>query len=145
MSGELKPTVLDTCDYDLSGDETTPSGAWTNGWVKIQEPSGSVLWEGVRRLLARREGVRDYLLDEFTPSGPLTLTVHHAWSGYSEYTITSTWDEITIEWGDAKIDYPSMAEFFRAVFEADLSYSNHETRWAMERDPEYGPIAKRLR
>lgn len=66
--------------------------------------------------------IRQYMVTKFSGKwgwldlgGDPEITVASMWSGYSEYTITSTWDEISIQWGDHIIEFESMAEFFREI------------------------------
>lgn len=45
------------------------------------------------------------------------FVVSNCWSGYSEYTITSTWDEIEFSIGSHSYHFESMPEFFKAMSE----------------------------
>lgn len=103
--------------------------------VTYHEPSDSILAHGVLSLLAKSVSekpaprgvtqppmwsVRERMKRELRDTN-LLLTVLSCWSGYSECTITSTWAEITVEWGRYELHFESMAEFFRAVADADVN------------------------
>ena len=49
------------------------------------------------------------------------ITVQECWSGYSEYSITSTWSEVylTIPELDWERNWPSMGHFLRALSDAN--------------------------
>lgn len=47
------------------------------------------------------------------------LVTHHRWSGYSEYTITSTWEEVHVHHGGSDLHYDDMGAFMRALAEAN--------------------------
>lgn len=94
---------------------TTPSGAGRDGYEVYTESADSPLGRAIRDLIIDKTGESPW---NISLEGNPQLTVHHAWSGYSEYTITSTWDEMQINWGDYELNFESMPEFFRAVSEA---------------------------
>lgn len=51
----------------------------------------------------------------------LFMTTEECWSGYSEYTVTSTWSAIVIsvpEW-DFEFSFPKVSEFLQALIEND--------------------------
>jgi hypothetical protein len=53
-------------------------------------PSGSTSFDDAVRAMARRKG------HDVKPDAKVTVEMAGEWSGYSEYTITNTWDEFTI-------------------------------------------------
>jgi hypothetical protein len=94
-----------------------------------------IIRAAVVKLVAFRLGMPDWWSEEGNgafgqkrdidfPKSPMLMHVHHCWSGYSEYTITSTWDEITIEWGDWKYRWDGMATFFRQLEEAERYFDD---------------------
>jgi len=92
----------------------TPSGASRNGYAVYTENADYPLGRAIRDLIADKTGEPAWCL---RLEGDPELTVHYAWSGYSEYTITSTWDEMQIVWDGHELNFDSMPEFFRAVSE----------------------------
>ena len=110
---------------DESYDGTSPSGNSRDGFTTFQEDADSPLAEAVAKFLIKQLGTelseweRARRISEAVKGHPLEFTTHHCWSGYSEYTITSTWDEMSFKWGEFEHHFESMAEFFKALADAD--------------------------
>lgn len=112
-------------EVDESYEGVSPGGDRRNGYTTYTEPADSPLADGVLDYLARQiapEGLRDWEFDRYqhqilraVHDKPLTFTVHDCWSGYSEYTITQEWSEISFSWGVHEHHFEGMAEFFRAL------------------------------
>jgi hypothetical protein len=98
---------VDYGDYD-------PEGGCVSGFVTEEVNRRSTFGEAVVRLVLR-ETNRTY----GHPNVLMTTRSH--WSGYSEYTVTSTWSEIILtvpEWNWER-EWPSLGEFLRAMAEAN--------------------------
>lgn len=99
-------------DTDWS-DDPSPAGSWRQGYITYQETEEYLVDHIRGYVYSTLGGRRPYL------SGYPTLTIHNCWSGYSEYTITSQWHEIGIEWDGHSFFFESTAEFLKALSEAD--------------------------
>lgn len=95
-------------------DEPSPSGSQRQGYVTYEETE-QYLVDQIRGFIRSKSTGYLYL------HGYPTLTVHHCWSGYSEYTVTSTWHEVGIEWDGNSYFFESTAEFFKALSEVEES------------------------
>lgn len=93
-------------------EDPSPAGSKRQQYVTYDETE-DYLVNHIRAYLKRDNGYI-YL------SGYPTLTVHKCWDGYSEYTITATWDEIHIRWGDYEAFFDSSAAFLQALSEVEL-------------------------
>lgn len=112
-------------EVEESYDGESPNGSWRDGYTTYVEPSDSPLADGVVDFLARKAApgdVKNWQFDRYqgdirrsVRDKPLTFTVHNCWSGYSEYTITDVWSEISFTWGEHEHHFEGMAEFFRAL------------------------------
>lgn len=114
--------VLEEVDEYYSG--RAPSGSARDGYSTYEEPAGTPLAEAVRTHLTRLEAEKgkknpEWVVRGQTKNQPLKVTVHACWSGYSEYTITNTWTEASIEWGPYALEFESMAELFRTLADAE--------------------------
>ena len=98
--------LIDSIDHY---DYYDPEGEKSLGIETYTEPADSPLGQAISRYIQKDRWVSLY--------GDPKLTVNKRWSGYSEYTITSTWDAIKIEWGVHTLEFDSMAEFFRKISE----------------------------
>lgn len=102
-----KPAEVDYGDYDEEGE-------CVSGFVT--KPVGkSGTFERAVHELVLRETDRTY----GNPS--ILMTTREHWSGYSEYTVTSTWSEIILtvpEWNWER-EWSSLGDFFRALAEAN--------------------------
>lgn len=96
-----------------SWEGAAPSGANRDAYVTYTE-ADAYLYDAIRQIIGKKIGKHWFSL----PGHPV-ITLHECWSGYSEYTITSTWSEIGIEWGEHSLYYESMGAFFTAAAEAD--------------------------
>lgn len=111
MTQDLKyaePADVDYGDY-------SPSGECVNGYVtKPVEPNDA--FGRALDALIRKETGRSYI-----GSGRILMTTTECWSGYSEYTITNQWSEITITMPSIAFEksWTSMGDFFRAVADAN--------------------------
>lgn len=72
-----------------------------------------ILHDPVINLVRERAGDYYYSLE------PLYLVTEGKWSGYSEFTITSQWDEVHVHYGDVDLHWNSMGEFISALAEAN--------------------------
>lgn len=95
-------------------DGESPAGSSRDGYVTYHE-TDEYLIDAIKSMIASKEGQKQWRL--VLPGKP-EITVHHCWSGYSEYTITSSWDEITVTWGKYSYDFKHVSEFFRALADA---------------------------
>lgn len=116
-------------EVDENCDGTTPSGAGRDGYVTYEE-TDPILLNAIQKFVMADKEWREteppypyYPKDE-----PLLLTVHHAWSGWSEYTITSTWDEVTVKWGGFERHFESMSDFLAALAK-DADKPDHAYQW----------------
>lgn len=71
-----------------------------------------VLHEPILNLL-RQEGHGAYWPE------PMYLVTEERWSGYSEYTITSTWTEVHVHYGEVDLHFDDMGEFIRRLADAN--------------------------
>lgn len=55
---------------------------------------------------------------------PMYLVTEGRWSGYSEYTITSTWTEVHVHHGEVDLHFDDMGEFMRRLAAANPPGSN---------------------
>ncbi|BBY34929.1 hypothetical protein BST33_00150 [Mycolicibacter minnesotensis] len=71
------------------------------------------------------EALRHYFENDPWTSipGKPSFTVYGCWSGCSEYTITSEWDEIEVVWGKHRRVWDSMSQFF-----SDLADAHQDVR-----------------
>lgn len=125
-----------TGEVDEYYDGESPAGSRRNGYTTYEEPVDSPLARGVRDFLVckiRPEGrkyfenyIDENVVDAAVSGHPLLLTVHECWSGYSEYTITSVWQEIGIEWGTYSHHFESMPDFFRSIADAGVALERDE-------------------
>lgn len=112
-------------EVEESYDGESPNGSWRDGYTTYVEPQDSPLADGVLGYLTRKVTPVDARYGELdrnqsaimraVQDKPLTFTVHNCWSGYSEYTITDMWSEISFTWGEYEHHFEGMAEFFRAL------------------------------
>lgn len=86
-----------------------PSGAWRDGYETYTETHPELV-ASIRHLITGNAWAG-------IPGHP-EVTVHKCWSGYSEYTITSEWQEIEIVWGKHRLYYEHISDFFKALSEA---------------------------
>lgn len=73
---------------------------------------GDVLYEPIANL------IRTKVPGHWT-TAPLYLVTEGKWSGYSEYTITSTWDEVHVHHGSVDMHWDDMGAFIRALADAN--------------------------
>lgn len=94
-----------------------------DGYTQYEENPDSPLAEAIRRYLATApdapQGRNEHTVQATTRGHNLLIAAHHCWSGFSEMTITNEWTGISIEWGQYTAKFGSMAEFFRALADAD--------------------------
>lgn len=100
-------------EVDESYDGISPLGSGRDGYVTYTETE-DYLVDLIRGFIIQEKGLNSYNSYLDLPGYP-RLTVHNCWSGYSEYTITSTWHEITVEWGIYGVHFASAPEFFKAL------------------------------
>ena len=93
----------------------SPSGAWRDGYTTYREPDNSPVARAIFQHIERSH--RNVWMQ--VRHEPLELTVHNCWSGYSEYTITNTWSEVSVKWGPFELHFDSMPAFFRALAETE--------------------------
>ncbi|OBJ40260.1 hypothetical protein A5630_25250 [Mycolicibacterium mucogenicum] len=98
---------------DEGYDGRSPLGSQRMGYTTYTEVD-DYLVEAIRKMFQHLSGDRWRYFH-----GWPVITVSDCWSGYSEYTITSRWDEISIEWDGRGVHYASMGEFFAAALEAE--------------------------
>lgn len=93
-------------------DEPAPSGSKRQNYVTYVERE-DYLVNHIRAYIRMQESGRPY----GTPylRGYPTLTVHRCWDGYSEYTVTSVWDEVEVVWDGYRHYFESTAEFLAAL------------------------------
>lgn len=107
MSNE-EPWVYDSLKWATDNGYAHDDEAYTQ--VVIEE--GHVLHEPIINLL-RSEGQQTY------HRAPMYLVTEERWSGYSEYTITSTWTEVHVHYGDVDLHFNDMGEFMRRLSDAN--------------------------
>lgn len=111
-------------DDEYYGGES-PLESNRDGYTTYEEPRDSPLGDAVTDFLIEHIQSEDkqtqsrYRYENTvwnnTKDESLIFTVHKCWSGYSEYTITSTWAEISFKWGPYEHHFPSMGEFFQTL------------------------------
>ena len=97
-------------DFDDWYGSPAPSGSDRHGYVTYTETNPTLV-RSIQVLLDGNEW-------GYRPGYP-NITVHECWSGYSEYTVTNTWSEIEIVWGEDSRYFNHVSDFFRALAEAD--------------------------
>lgn len=102
------PAEVDYGDY-------SPTGECINGYVTRPVELDGVFGLALGNLI-RKELGRSYI-----GGGQILMTTTDCWSGYSEYTITNQWSEITITMPAINFEktWVSMGDFFRAVADAN--------------------------
>lgn len=73
---------------------------------------GSILHEPIANL------IRTKVPGHWT-TALMYLVTEGKWSGYSEYTITSTWDEVHVHHGGVDMHWDDMGAFMRALADAN--------------------------
>lgn len=116
-------------DYD----DQAPSGSARSGYTVYTEPLDTPLGENCLRYVLLKEtgeayerwslkdsekkAVWDDIYKEAREQKNVRFILSRCWSGYSEYTVTSEWDEIEFSIGSRTYHFESMPEFFRAMTE----------------------------
>jgi hypothetical protein len=85
-------------DYDLeyfdhdSGGYCAEDACGRTRVITVEEPIDSTLGSALTRLILRDLDGSAY----WTPSHRILVTTEGWWSGYSEYTVTSTWETVVV-------------------------------------------------
>lgn len=101
---------------DESYDGESPSGSGRDGYT-IYHETDEYLLTAILAYISHKENDRWLRL-----KGKPEITVHHCWSGYSEYTITSAWDEISVEWDGRSFYWEHIADFFNDLARVPKEY-----------------------
>lgn len=88
-----------------------------NDYTQVVIEEGHILHDPILNLL-RKEGHGAYW------PAPMYLVTEGRWSGYSEYTITSTWTEVHVHYGEVDLHFDDMGEFMRRLADANPPGSN---------------------
>lgn len=110
---------VERIEVDEWGLPDSPSGSWRQGYV-VYEETNDLLVSGIEALI--KQTANEYWI---CVSGRPKLTVHKCWSGYSEYTVTSEWDEIDIDWDGHHFYFEHLSLFFKALEAAVEWERNH--------------------
>ncbi|WP_066904046.1 hypothetical protein [Mycolicibacterium houstonense] len=97
-------------------DEPSPAGSKRQGYITYQETE-SYLVDHIRGYVKQQIGARRYGPPYL--HGYPTLTIHQCWDGYSEYTITDQWHEVSVDWEGHSFFFESTAAFFRALADVE--------------------------
>ena len=93
-------------------EEPSPAGSKRQGYVTYEERE-KYLVDHIRACLLKRHEESRY---KYLTGYPV-LTIHECWDGYSEYTVTDTWNEVQVEWDGLTAYFESTPEFLLALAE----------------------------
>lgn len=102
---------MERTELGFGNESDSPAGSWRHAVVTYTE-TNELLVDGIKAMISKHKD--DYWI---YLQGRPELTVHKCWSGYSEYTVTSEWDEIAIDWDGNHFYFEHLSEFFKALEE----------------------------
>jgi len=100
---------MNRTELGYDSDSPSPVGSWRHAVVTYTE-TNELLVDGIKAMIAKSADDHWIYL-----AGHPELTVHKCWSGYSEYTVTSQWDEIAVAWDGHAFYFEHLSEFFKAL------------------------------